>query len=510
MELVLEPFFAGVAALFTPTVLVMALAGVLWGFVAGALPGIGSTVALGVMLPFTLLLDPVPAIAFLVAISLATGLGNSVPAILVGVPGSPSAFLTAVDGYELHRKGQSGLALGASYFATVAGQWLSIIFFALMVVPLSRLVYVFLSPELFALYALGLTAVVSLTGKNVFKGLVAASLGVLLSLIGRDPVSFVPRFHFGFPELRDGLNEVAVVIGVLAVSEILRSLRQSYDWSALSDEFSADFPKWSELRALLPSSLGGTVVGSLIGAIPGLGSTPASMVAYQQAKVFSKSPQEFGRGSPQAVAAVDGSGSASNATELVPTLGLGIPGSASMVMLLGAMTMQGIVPGPRLLQETPEMLSAAVAGMLGATIFMGLIGWQLMKVLLRVTLLDRSAVMLGALLLTTLGVYAINLRFFDVMVMMVAGMIGYVGLLYGYSTAALALGMILGSGFESQLRQGLLLARGDVSAFLLRPYVTGILSIAAVFLVYGIISTVRLARRERAAAAAEAAEHQGQ
>ena len=237
-----HPLIGGVELFFVPSVLLALVGGMLWGSIAGAMPGFNQTLAVGVMVPFTFAMGPVEAVTFLVAIGVGVSYGNSIPAILVGLPGTPSAVLTALDGHALHKRGESGLALGASYFAAVAGQFVSSFFFILMVVPLSQLAYHFLAPELFALHMLGITAIVSLTGKNVIKGIMAAALGFGLTIIGPDPIGNNPRFTFGIPELRSGLQIVPVALGLLAVSEIIRSTRQAHDWRNLAGSFSGALP----------------------------------------------------------------------------------------------------------------------------------------------------------------------------------------------------------------------------------------------------------------------------
>jgi len=250
------PLIGGIGLFLVPSVVIALAFGMLWGSFAGAMPGFNQTLAVGIVLPFTFALGPVEAIAFLVAISVGVSFGNSIPAILVGIPGTASAVLTAIDGHTLHKQGKSGLALGVAYFAAIVGQFVSTIFFVFMVVPLSQLAYLFLAPELFALTFVGMTAIISLTGKNVVKGLIAAGIGVALTMVGPDPIGTVQRFSFGIPELRSGLQIVPLTLGLVAFSEILRASRQAHDWQGLVDGFSAKFPRWSELRKTVPSVLG--------------------------------------------------------------------------------------------------------------------------------------------------------------------------------------------------------------------------------------------------------------
>lgn len=504
----IQPLVEGFLLLGRPLLLVLVIGGTMWGLLAGALPGIGSPVAVGVMIPFTFLMDPAEAIAMLVAISFATGYGNSIPAVLVGVPGNTSAFLTAIDGYALHRKGQSGLGLGAAYFGTVMSQWIGLVMFTIMVIPLSRLPYHFLAPELFALYFMGMAAVIALTGKNVLKGLIAGAFGIALSLVGPDPVTNLPRLTFGIRDLQTGLETVPVVIGLIAVGELLRSLRQLYGWGDLSQDFSLKFPKLREYKRMVLPTLAGGVIGSLVGAIPGLGSTPAAALGYQQARLFSKHPEEFGEGSVDGIAANEAAGSAANAGELVPTLGLGIPGSATTALLLGALTIHGLLAGPLLIIDTPELLHAAIAGGIGGTLFVGATGAIIAKRLLRLALMDRQIVLTTAMFIIVVGIFAVRQSMFDVWVLLLFSIAGYFMLRYGYSPAAAGLGLILGSGFETNLRLGLMMSNDSWAQFFMRPYTLPIMLFAIAFLGWGVFSTVKIMRRERERAAKIAAEEE--
>lgn len=489
MQELLDPLFGGLALLTDPGLWVLVLFGTLFGVFIGAMPGMGITLAFGLALPFTFVMQPVEAVAFLLSISVGGQYGNSLPAILLNVPGSPASALTAIDGFALHKRGQSGLALGIAYVAALGGQLVSIPFFVLMVVPLSGLVYVFLAPELFSLYVLGMVALASLTGKSLVKGLLSAAFGLLIGLVGLDPLNNTPRLVFGFVDLRGGIPVVPVVIGMLALSELFRATRQVYDWEALAEDFSARFPSWRQIRGALPAMLGGTVSGTLIGAVPGASGTAAAMIAYQQAQLISKHPEEFGKGSIDGIAANEAAQNASNAGELVPTLGLGIPGSGSMVLLMGALTLHGLIPGPLLTRQSPELLDAAVAGLAAGSIFLILTGWWMARAMLFAVTLKRSVVLPVAMASVFVGVYSIYGDLFSVFVTLVFGVIGYFMLRYGFSVPAAALAVVLASGFERTLRLGLNLFNNNILEFVSRPITAVILLVALGMLAMGFIRT---------------------
>lgn len=494
MELI-QPLIGGLLQLADPWLWLFVLLGTIIGTGGGAIPGLGTTLIYGLVLPFTFAMDTVHAIAFLMAISVGTGYGNSIPAILMGVPGSSAAILTVLDGHAMHKRGESGLALGISLFAAMLGQGLSVILFVLMVVPLTQLAYYFLHPEQFSLYLLGIVAIAGLTGRNVLKGLLAAAIGLIVGIIGLDPVTPTPRFEFGYPILRAGIDVAPSVIGFLALSELFRSGRQAFRWGThVEKPVKPRFP-WSRIREALPAALGGTIVGTFVGAIPGAGGTPAALIAYQQARLFSKHPEEFGKGSVQGLAANEAAQNAANSGDAAPTFALGLPGSGSMVLLLSALTVHGFVPGPSMVRDTPELFYAAISGMLAATIFLCFTGWKIALMMLSIININRSMVIVLAIATVIIGVYSLNTRMLDVYVVLSCGLVGYFMLCFGYSTAAAALACVMGGELERSLRLGLNLTHGDFIAFLSRPYTAGFVLLSVSFLAIGIYQQTRERRR---------------
>jgi putative tricarboxylic transport membrane protein len=492
----LTPLLGGIALLADPFVWLAVLAGTLFGVVAGAMPGIGTTLAYGLVLPFTFVMPPVIGVAFLLAISVGVGYGNSIPAILMGIPGNPAAILTVIDGHKLHKDGKSGLALGVSFVAALGGQFASIFLFVLLVVPLMEVAYFFSFPEIFGLYCFGFIALISLAADNMTKGIMSAAFGIAIGLVGLDPINMVTRLDMGFREIRSGFEEVAMVIGILALSELFRSSRQVFQWQDKSGEARGNkFPKMSEIRPAVPAMVTGTVVGTFVGAIPGAGATPAAMISYQTAQMLSKEPEQFGKGSIEGIGANEAAQNASNSGELIPTLGLGIPVSGSMVLLLAALTVQGFVPGPLMVKNTPELLFAAIAGLMAATIFLLLTGWGMARMMLKAVQLDRQVVLVLAIAMTLIGIYAINTKILDVFVAVGAGVVGYFMLRYGYNTAAAALGVFIGKEFERSLRIGLNMNDNSWIEFVTRPITATILGVAVAVLVWGAWKRIQMQRR---------------
>jgi putative tricarboxylic transport membrane protein len=401
--------------------------------------------------------------------------------------------LTAIDGYALHKQGKSGLALGVTYFASVFGQFVSIFFFLGMVIPLSGLMFIFLTPEMAALYFLGMTAIISVTGDNIVKGLIAGALGFAVSMVGRDPVSSVYRFAFVY-DMREGLDVIPVTMGLLAMSELFRSMRQSFQWEELSESFSAKFPSIKDLWRALPRVVMGTLIGTFGGAIPGVSGSAIAVISYQQSKLWSKHPEEYGHGSIEGIAANEATQNAAQAGEMVPTFGLGIPATSTMVLVFAALLMHGFIPGPQLIRNAPQLLWAAGGGMFGATFILAITGWWMSLSMLKLLTLDRQLILVGSVAITVVGVYLLDYSTFDVFLLCLFGAVGYFMRRYGYPVAGAAIAVILGPGLEANLRRGLLLTHKSWLEFVTRPYVALILAISLALLVYATISTIRLAR----------------
>jgi putative tricarboxylic transport membrane protein len=401
-----------------------------------------------------------------------------------------------IDGHKLHKDGKSGLALGVSFVAALGGQFASIFLFVLLVVPLMGLAYHFSFPEIFGLYCFGFLALISLAADNIVKGLMSAAFGIAIGLVGLDPINMVTRLDMGYREFRSGFEEVAVVIGILALSELFRSARQVFQWQDKSGEATGSrFPRLSEIRPAVPAMATGTVVGTFVGAIPGAGATPAAMISYQAAQMLSKEPEQFGKGSIEGIGANEAAQNASNSGELIPTLGLGIPVSGSMVLLLAALTVQGFVPGPLMVKNAPELLFAAIAGLMAATVFLLVAGWWMARAMLKAVQLDRQVVIVLAIAMTLIGIYAINTKVLDVLVALAAGAMGYFMLRYGYSTAAAALGVFIGKEFERSLRIGLNMNDNSFVSFVTRPITATILLLAVAVLIWGFWKRMQMRRR---------------
>jgi putative tricarboxylic transport membrane protein len=502
----LDAFVGAVVILLDPGVWLFVALGAAWGIFVGAMPGIGTTLGYALLIPLTFQLPAVTSVAMLLAVAVGSQFGNSIPAILVGVPGGSASVMTVVEGYTLFKEGKGDIALGASYIGALVGQILSIPLFVALVIPLANLAYVFQAPELFAMYTLGIVAIVSIASGSMIKGLVSAGIGLLVGLIGLDPLSGRVRFTFDIVSLRPGLDDAAVIVGLLAGGELLRSARQSFQWPMEGGESGGRIrlPRLSRMggRGLLAPLFGGTLIGTFVGAIPGAGATPAALISYQQAKLWSKRPEEFGKGSISGIVANEAAQNASNSGELIPTLALGIPGSGSMVILLGALIAQGFVPGPFLIQRDPELLYAAIAGLIAGTVLLAIVGMRLAGWMLKAVRIDRSVMIITSLAIVVLGVFALRSSLTDVIVLIVFSLVGYFMYRYGFSPAAAALAVILSRGFEASMRHGLSLSYDSWLVMISRPTTAALLGAAALFLVGGFWKEYRSWQKRQTAPAA--------
>ncbi len=504
----MEFLWTGLLDAVNPLSLGILAIGVVWGMVIGWLPGLGLVVAVTLALPFTYAMDISDSLLLLIGTAAGSQFGNGVTAITVGVPGSPSAVITVIEGYQMYRRGEGGAALLYNLIAAVFGQVVGAFGFVLLIVPLAALAPRFLSPETFALTVFGLLAVATLTGSDRIKGAGALFLGLSLGFVGADPVSGIVRFAFGVQELYTGLGVVPVTIGLLGLGEFLYQL---YRGAEGFDNTVAQTAKdargkarlrvsapWSSLWPLSGVAVFGGVVAFFVGIIPGLGATAASFIVYQQLKWVARRPEELGHGSAEGLVAQNSGDNAVVGGELVPTLGLGIPGSAGMAVLMGALVIQGIQPGPNVLATQPELTGIVAAGLLLSAIVLLPVGWAFSYSALRIASLWQPAIFGSGVLLILLGTYASSNRMFEVYEVIIFGVLGLLLRLNGFPVVATAIGFILSPLLEESFRRGILIELGSYWGFVTRP-ITSVLLILAVLVILqqsGLIRRVRAWRRK--------------
>jgi putative tricarboxylic transport membrane protein len=503
----LEGLSAGFAGALTGARPLVMLGGVAWGIIGGAIPGISGAVAMALALPFTFALDAGTALVMLAGVWAGANYGGSIPAILMRMPGTPASAAALLDGWELTRQGKAAKALGVSLVCGTLGGIASVVVLIALVVPLGEVVLHFGSPEIFALSMFALTLLAGLSEASFLKGLASGFFGLLLTTIGLDTLTGSLRFTFGLPELTTGIDVVAAMVGLFAVSEMLERIAHPAGTPiAAADRAHTAFPTLRELRALWPATLVGTVVGLVVGVMPGAGATASSFVAYNEARRWSRRPDLFGKGSMEGVAAPETANNAVQGGDLVPTLALGIPGSNSAAIMLAALILHGIQPGPFLLSKHGDLVYTLFAGLILVNLLMIPVGLVILRLCLLALRLSQPVLVAAVLALVVLGTYAAELHIVNPWLALAFGVLGYGMRRFGFSAAATVLGMVLGVMAESELRRSLIISHGSWAIFLTRPASAVLLCLTLGVLVYPLVlSALRHRRGGRVAAGPAAA-----
>ena len=464
--------FLETAVLFTdPYLIGVILAGTIGGVLVGAMPGLSSTMATALLLPFTMTMDPIPAIALLSSLYCAGTFGGSITAILVNAPGAPPAAATAFDGYPLAQQGRAGLALGIATVSSTIGGIFSVIVLIVAAPMLARVAYNFGPPEYFALALFGLSMLASISGESAIKNLLGGAFGVLLATVGMDFTTGVDRFTFGMWELTEGIHFIPVMIGLFAGAEFLTQAATLDRVTVRAALEAVKLPSWLDFRKCLPTIARSCGIGAFIGLLPAEGGTVAAMIGYNEAKRWARDKSKFGKGDIRGIAGPETANNAATGAAMVPTLALGIPGSATTAVILGALLMHGLRPGPHLFNETPTLLYGIfIAMLLSNVLFMGL-GLLGAKLFARVTLIPTKFLWPAVFVLACIGSYALNQSILDVSIMVTAGIGGFVLKRYGFSPAPIIMGLILGELVESSLKQSLIIFDHNWLRFFERPIV---------------------------------------
>lgn len=463
-----------------------AFAGCAWGIIGGALPGISPSIAMALLLPFTHGMEPVAAIVMLASVYVGAEYGGSIPAILIRTPGTNAAAATVIDGFEMNRRGRGGEALGISLMSGLVGGLFGLLVLAAATGPLARVALAFTAPAYFALGILGLSAIAGLSGRSLVKGAFAACLGLMLATVGTDPVSGVPRFTFDSPDLLAGIRPIVVMVGLFAVTELIAQVVEP-DWEKPPGAARLKLPDWAMWKRLARPQGIGAVIGAFEGATPGAAGSVAAFLAYNEARRWSRHPEEFGKGSPEGVAAPECANNVVTGTALVPLLGLGIPGSNSAAVLMGGLLLHGLTPGPMLFVKNPEVVYGLYSGLLVANIAMVVLGLVILTPCLWLVSRPKHYLMAFILVLVVTGVYAIGQSLFDVGIALGVGVLGYGLRYFGVPQLPLVLGAVLGFMVESNYRRALQLSGGEHLIFLQDPVSLGLLICAAALVVYSLI-----------------------
>jgi TctA family transporter len=472
------------------------LTGALLGTLIGVLPGIGPVPTIAMLLPFTFALSPVPALIMLAGIYYGAQYGGSTTAILVNMPGESSSVVTCLDGYQMARQGRAGPALAIAAIGSFIAGCFATVLVAVFSGPLTEVAQSFGAAEYFSLMVFGLIAAVVLAQGNILKAVAMILLGLFLGLVGTDINTGKQRFTFGLPELSDGIGFVAIALGVFGLSEIIVNLARREDRSILSQPIHGLMPTMADFKVALPAILRGTGLGSILGVLPGGGAVLSAFAAYTLEKKISSDPSKFGRGAIEGVAAPESANNAGAQTSFIPLLTLGIPPNPVMALMIGAMMIHGIQPGPQVMIKQPDLFWGLIASMWVGNLMLVVINLPMIGIWVKLLSLPYRILFPAILLFCCIGVYTLNNSVFEVMMTAVFGLMGYFFLKVGCEGAPLLLGFILGPMMEENLRRALLLAHGDAMVFVTRPISLGLLIMSALLLLAVVLPAVKSTREK--------------
>jgi TctA family transporter len=493
-------FFAnlglGLETAFSLANLFYCLVGVFLGTAIGVLPGLGPTATISILLPVTFGLEPVSGLIMLAGIFYGAQYGGSTTAILVNLPGESSSVVTALDGYQMARQGKAGralatAALGSFFAGTVAT--LLIMFFA---PPLSQLALTFSAAEYFSLMLLGLVASIVLASGSLLHALGMIMLGLLLGIVGTDVNTGAFRYTFGLPQLADGVNFVIVAMGIYGLGEIISNLEHESTRSAMVKTVTGLFPTREDFRRSWKPVLRGTALGSALGILPGGGAMLASFASYSMEKRLASDPSEFGKGAIEGVAGPESANNAGAQTSFIPMLTLGIPSNPVMALMIGALMIQGIQPGPAVMSEQPALFWGLIVSMWVGNAFLLVLNLPLIGLWVKMISVPYHLLFPPILVFCSIGVFSINNSGFDVLLMAFFGAFGYVLRKLDCEPAPLLLGFVLGPMMEENLRRALMISKGDPSVFVTRPVSAILLVLSALLLITVMAPAVRKKREE--------------
>ncbi|WP_428851646.1 tripartite tricarboxylate transporter permease [Imbroritus primus] len=471
-----------------------AFVGCLLGTLIGVLPGLGPSATIAMLLPATYALPPVAALIMLAGIYYGAQYGGSTTAILVNLPGESSSVVTAIDGYQMARKGRAGVALATAGISSFAAGCVATLVLAAFATPMSELAFKFGPAEYFSLMVLGLIGAVVLASGSLIKAVGMIILGLIFGLVGTDVNSGAARFSFDIPELTDGLNFVALAMGLFGFAEIIINLEQREKRETFTNRITNLFPAARDFRRMWPAVVRGTTIGTLLGILPGGGATLSSFAAYTVEKKLSKYPEEFGKGAIEGVAGPEAANNAGSQTSFIPLLTLGIPSNVVMALMVGAMTIHNIQPGPQVMTSDPALFWGLIASMWIGNLMLIVLNLPMIGLWVKLLKVPYRYLYPAILVFCSIGVYSVNNNTFDVFQAAAFGLIGYVFVKLALEPAPLLLGFVLGPMMEENFRRAMLLSRGDFSVFVTRPISVSLLIGAALLVAIVALPAVRQTR----------------
>ncbi|MEA2951282.1 MAG: putative tricarboxylic transport rane protein [Alphaproteobacteria bacterium] len=488
--------FGTVMSIPIPMNLFLCFVGVMVGTLIGVLPGIGPVATIAMLLPITFGLPPIGALIMLAGIYYGAQYGGSTTSILINIPGESSSVVTTLDGFQMARQGRAGPALAIAAIGSFFAGCVSTVLVAALGVPLTSIALKFGPAEYFSLMVLGLVFAVVLAKGSVPKAIAMTLVGLLLSMIGSDLETGAARMSFGIPELSDGIGFVNVAMGVFGFSEILRNLESVEHRDIVQAKVTGLMPTRADLITAAPAIARGTVLGSILGILPGGGAIIAAFAAYTFEKRIAKNPSRFGKGAIEGVAAPESANNAAAQTSFIPLLTLGIPPNAVMALMVGAMTIHGIVPGPQIMTKQPDLFWGLICSMWVGNLMLVIINLPLVGLWVRLLRVPYRHLFPAILIFCCIGVYSINNSPVDVVITAVFALVGYWLVKHDFEPAPLLLGLVLGPLMEENLRRAMLIARGDTTVFFTRPISAVLLFVAAILIVLAVLPMIRQRREE--------------
>lgn len=486
----------GFSVAVTPENLLYAFVGCVLGTLIGVLPGIGPVPTIAMLLPLTYVLPPVAGLIMLAGIYYGSQYGGSTTAILVALPGETSAVVTVLDGHQMAKNGRAGAALSIAALGSFFAGCVATILLATFAPPLAALAFKFGPAEYFSLMVTGLIGAIVLASGSLPKALCMIVLGLLIGMIGTDVDSGVARFDFDIPELQDGLDFAVIAMGVFGLAEIMNNLAQKENRVNITDKIGSLYPNRQEFKEAAPAVVRGTALGSALGILPGGGAVLSAFASYTLEKKISKEPSRFGKGHPAGLAGPESANNAAAQTSFIPLLTLGIPGNAVMALMVGAMMIHNIQPGPQVMSSHPDLFWGLIVSMWVGNLMLVVLNLPLVGLWVKLLKVPYRILFPAILLFCSIGVYSLNYNVFDIYVMAIFGIIGYIWTKLRCEGAPLLLGVVLGPMMEENFRRALLFSRGDITTFITRPLSATLLLLALGLVILVTLPSIRKKREE--------------
>ncbi|MBN8502432.1 MAG: tripartite tricarboxylate transporter permease [Sphingomonadales bacterium] len=490
MSELFDPLLLGFGVALTPVNVFWCLAGALLGTLIGVLPGIGPVATIAMLLPITYKLDPTGALIMLAGIYYGAQYGGSTTAILVNIPGEATSVVTTLDGHQMAKQGRAGAALGLAAIGSFIAGCFATVLIAALGVPLTKLALLFGPAEYFSLMVMGLVFATVLARGSILKATAMILVGLLLSTVGQDLETGQERLTFGWSELADGVDFAVLAMGVFGFAEVMRNLENPEARDVVKGKIGRLLPTRDDFRQSAMPITRGTIVGSILGILPGNGALLGPFASYTMEKKLAKDPSRFGRGAVEGVAGPEAANNAGAQTSFIPLLTLGIPPNAVMALMVGAMTIHGIVPGPQVMSKSPQLFWGMIASMWIGNLMLLIINLPLIGLWVKLLKVPYRLMFPAIMIFCCIGIYSINNNPVEVMLVSFFGIVGYLLMKMGFEPAPMLLGYVLGKLMEENLRRAMIISRGDMMTFIERPVSAVLLAIAALLLLIALSPSI--------------------